>query len=79
METVYVDVRGSLHTSHLLLYPSPWLLVPRLSSQSLLIFPIQPAFNFSRGHQDLREKATSFCKLREPLHVLAYLLLAVEV
>ena len=62
--------RGSLHTSrisHLLLYPSLWLLVPGLSSQFLPLFPIQPAFNVSGGHQDLGEMATRFCKLWEPL------------
>ena len=57
--------RGSLHTSqisHLLLYPSPWLLVPELSSQFL---PIQLAFD---GWQYLWEMATRFCNLREPLY-----------
>ena len=39
--------RSSTHTSqisHLLLYPSLWLLDPGLSSQFLPYFPIQPAF-----------------------------------
>ena len=44
--------KGSLHTSqisHLLLYPSLWLLVPGFSSQFLPVFPIQPSFNVSSG------------------------------
>ena len=48
-----IHVRGSLRTSHLLLYPSLWLLIPRLSSQFLPLFPIQPAFNVNSGRQDL--------------------------
>ena len=43
-----VHHRGSLHTSqisHLLLYPSLWLLVPGLSSQFLPLYAIQTAFN----------------------------------
>ena len=49
---MYMCIRGSLHTSqisHLLLYPSLWLLVPGLSSQFLPYFPIQPAFEVSTG------------------------------
>ena len=44
---VYVPLRGSPHTSqisHLLPYPSLWLLVPGLNSQLLPLFPIQLAF-----------------------------------
>ena len=36
--------RGSLTTSHLLLYPSLWLLLSGLSSQFLPLLSIQPAF-----------------------------------
>ena len=67
--------RGSLHTSqisHLLFYPSLWLLVPGLSSQFLPLFPVQPAFNIISGRQYLREMATRFCKLREPLALFSY-------
>ena len=53
MHSIY---RGYLHTSqfsYLLLQPSLWLLVSGLSSQFLLSFPIQPAFNVSSGWQYL--------------------------
>ena len=72
---IYMKLRGSLHTSqisHLPLYPSLWLLVPGLSSQFLPLFPVQPAFNVSRGRQDLWEMATTFCKLWEPLKLLIW-------
>ena len=62
--------RGSLHASpisHLLLYPSLWLLVPGSSSQFLPLFPLQSAFEISTGQYYLGKMATRFCKLREPL------------
>ena len=46
------DTRGSLHTSqisHLLLFPSLWLLAPGSCSQFLPLFPLQPAFEISTG------------------------------
>ena len=46
------NYRGSLHTSqisHLLLYPSLWLLIPGLSSQISPLFPTQPSWNVSSG------------------------------
>ena len=49
----YYNYRGSLHTSqisHLLLYPSLWLLV---LGQFLPLFPTQTASNFSSGQQNL--------------------------
>ena len=71
---MYMYFRGSLHTSqisHLLLYPSLWLLVPRLSSQ---FFRIQPAFNASSGHAAISlRNATRFCKLLEPLYTHTYM------
>ena len=48
--------KGSPHTSqisHLIVYPSLWLLVPGLSSQYLSLFPIQVAFDVSSGQQYL--------------------------
>ena len=49
-------IRGSLHTSqisHLLLYPSLWLLLSGLSSQFLPLLPIQPALVVNSGRQYL--------------------------
>ena len=49
-------VRGSLTTSqisHLLLYPSLWLLLSGLSSQFLPLLPIQPAFIINSSWQYL--------------------------
>ena len=63
--------RGSLTSSqisHLLLYPSLWLLLSGLSSQFLPLLPIQPAFIVNSGWQYFWEMTTRFCKLREPLH-----------
>ena len=48
--------RGSLRTiqiSHLLVYPSLWLLDPGLSSQSLALLSIQSAFNVRGSGQYL--------------------------
>ena len=48
--------RGSLTTSqisHLLLYPSLWLVLSGLSSQFLPLLPIQPAFIVNSGWQCL--------------------------
>ena len=76
--STFGGARGFLHTSqikisHLLLYPLFWLLVAGLSSQFLPLFPIQPAFNVSSSHQDLREMATRFCKLWELLRWVPFL------
>ena len=69
------NYRGSLLTSqisHLLLYPSLWLLFPGLSSQFLPLFPLQPAFKIGIGQYYLREMATKFCKLWEPLNYIVF-------
>ena len=52
----YALPQGFLTTSqisHLLLYPSLWLLLSGLSSQFLPLLPIQPAFIVNSGWQYL--------------------------
>ena len=67
---VMYNIRGSLHTgqiSHLLLYPSLWLLVPGSSSQFLPLFHLQLGFEIISVQYYLWEMATRVCKLWEPL------------
>jgi hypothetical protein len=71
--TYYVTLRGSPHTSqisHLLLYPSLWLLVPGLSSQFCHYFLYNLLLRAALVSNIWGEMATRFCKLREPLTLL---------
>ena len=61
--------RGSLHTSqisHLLLYPSLWLLVPGLSSHFVIV-SFTTFFKANTGQQYPQKMATGFLMPWEPL------------
>ena len=68
-------IMGSLHSSqisHLLLYPSLWLLVPGLSSHFHYCFLYNHFFKVNAGQQYLWKMATRFWTLRKPLIICIY-------